>query len=123
MYALTYMLSSETRWLFCLGGHDIRGIAKDNSIPTVSLTASIQLTLPFLYRGCAVTACTRDILAKSENAEVQEDIVGSSGISPRSIAAFTHMGFAPSPSLLTPPQDRLPTMTFLVDIIDFLRKD
>ena len=71
----------------------------------------------------AVATCNVRLLLLGEDARVQEDIVGSPGISPRSIAAFTHMGFAPSPSLLTPPQDRLPTMTFLVDIIDFLRKD
>jgi hypothetical protein len=77
----------------------------------------------FVLTTIAIAKCNLLLVPKIEFQRVQEDIVGSPGISPRSIAAFTHMGFAPSPSLLTPPQDRLPTMTFLVDIIDFLRKD
>ena len=39
---------------------------------TVSLTSSFLVALPFHFWGCAITVCTRETQAKSENATVQK---------------------------------------------------
>ena len=41
---------------------------------TVSLTSSLLVALTFHFWDCAITACTREIQAKSENALVQEEV-------------------------------------------------